>query len=285
MTFDDAVAEYLGSTPNRNTERDRYSLNRLAPHFSGRELISIRRVHIRGYIASRLRDGVKPATINRELDLFSAAWNYVCFTYELDLRNPARKMSLEEPEGRLRWLTREEADRFIAAAWRLSVTPVLPCFIVVALNTGCRKSELLKLEWPRVDLRRSYLRLDGEHTKTRRRRLVPLNGAAVDALDRLRSYRIKHCPESRWVFARPDGGRVTTIWKRFEAAKEAAEIRDFRIHDLRHTFASWLVMSGVSLYVVRDLLGHSSIQMTERYAHLAPEQLSSAVQLLLRFQA
>ncbi|WP_277399371.1 site-specific integrase [Burkholderia sp. Ac-20384] len=76
---------------------------------------------------------------------------------------------------------------------------------------------------------------------------------------------------------------VLGLQKGFRAACERVGISDFRIHDLRHTFASWLVMSGVSLYVVRDLLGHSSIAVTERYAHLSPDQGRSAVQSLLPF--
>ncbi|TKC83790.1 site-specific integrase [Trinickia terrae] len=74
---------------------------------------------------------------------------------------------------------------------------------------------------------------------------------------------------------------MTTIQKGFQAACDRAGIEDFRVHDLRHTFASWLVMAGVSLYVVKELLGHSSITVTERYAHLAPHVGRAAVQLLL----
>ena len=75
--------------------------------------------------------------------------------------------------------------------------------------------------------------------------------------------------------------RVATLQKGFDAACKRCGIDDFRIHDLRHTFASWLVMDGVSLYLVKDLLGHSSVAVTKRYAHLSPDQGRVAVQQLL----
>ena len=86
---------------------------------------------------------------------------------------------------------------------------------------------------------------------------------------------------SPWVFASGAGVRVATLQKGFDAACKRCGIDDFRIHDLRHTFASWLVMDGVSLYLVKDLLGHSSVAVTKRYAHLSPDQGRVAVQQLL----
>jgi len=84
-------------------------------------------------------------------------------------------------------------------------------------------------------------------------------------------------------FCLPSGHRVMTFQNGFKAACERAGIEDLRIHDLRHTFTSWLVMDCVSLYVVKDLLGHSSVMVTERYAHLSPDQARTAVQRLLSF--
>ncbi|WP_232429228.1 tyrosine-type recombinase/integrase [Burkholderia ubonensis] len=84
-------------------------------------------------------------------------------------------------------------------------------------------------------------------------------------------------PRSPWVFAMASGDRMTTIQKGFRAACVRAGIDDFREHGLRHTFASWLVMAGVSLYVVKDLLEHASVMVTERYAYLAPHMGREAV--------
>ncbi|MFC0693132.1 site-specific integrase [Paraburkholderia humisilvae] len=120
-----------------------------------------------------------------------------------------------------------------------------------------------------------------EKTKNGKPRAIPLNDEAISALVDQREWVRRYAPRSRWVFAVASGARLTTIQKGFQSACLRAGIDNFRVHDLRHTFASWLVMAGVSLYVVKDLLGHSSIVVTERYAHLAPHVGRSAVQLLL----
>lgn len=151
----------------------------------------------------------------------------------------------------------------------------------MALHTGCRKNELLKLEWSRIDFERRVLQLEPQNTNNEKRRVVPLNDEAVSTLLAQREWVRCYAPKSRWVFAVTSGNRLTTLQKGFRAACDRAGIDDFRVHDLQHTFASWLVMAGVSLYVVKDPLGHSSITVTERYAHLAPHVGCSAVQLLL----
>lgn len=93
-------------------------------------------------------------------------------------------------------------------------------------------------------------------------------------------FRATECPDSRWVFCHADGGRIGSVKRSFATACTKAGIKDFRFHDLRHTCAAWLVTAGVSLTEVRDLLGHSSVTMTEKYAHLAPERVRIAVAAL-----
>ncbi|CAJ3616212.1 site-specific recombinase, phage integrase family [Burkholderia pseudomallei] len=161
----------------------------------------------------------------------------------------------------------------ILAAGAVARQPHLRNFVRLALSTGCRKNELLALEWHRVDFERSLFRLECEHTKNGKRRLVPLNSGALLALRDQRDWVARHCAGSEWVFASSSGRRVGNLQKGFVAACARAGIENFRIHDLRHTFASWLVMEGVSLYVVKDLLGHSSITVAERYAHLSPDRI------------
>ncbi|WP_323696609.1 MULTISPECIES: site-specific integrase [Thiorhodovibrio] len=93
-------------------------------------------------------------------------------------------------------------------------------------------------------------------------------------------YRDAHCPNSQWVFCRKDGSRMRSSSTGFARACKDVGISDFRFHDLRHTCAAWLVQAGVPLTEVRDVLGHSTIKMTERYAHLAPENIRNAVAVL-----
>lgn len=284
MNFEEVVGAYLSARAHtqQKSDRDRYSLKRLQPHFGGRKIRELKRAHVRQYVQHRLDEGVKISTVRRELRLFCAAINFVRLEFELDdMPNPVAKLGLASEEPRVRWLTREEARRLISEAERASPRPHLACFIRLALNTGCRRGELLNLEWSRVDLEGRRFLLEARHSKSRRRRTVPLNDDAVRTLRCLMTWQRTHELRSPWVFGWRQGQRITTFKTSWSSALRRAGIENFRIHDLRHTFASWLVMQGESLYVVKDLLGHASVTQTEIYAHLAPSVAAAAVQRLL----
>ncbi|MCD4553205.1 bacteriophage integrase [Burkholderia pseudomallei] len=282
MTFEEIVSIYLSAKDHRSKQRDMYSLKRLQPYFGGRAISALKRVDVRKYVAVRLADGVQESTVKRELKFLSAAINFVRLECDCsDLPNPVQSLGLNGGEHRVRWISRAEASALILSAGAYAKRPHLANFVRLALSTGCRKNELLALDWRRVDFERSFLRLDAEHTKNGKRRVVPLNGAALSALRDQREWVERKCSDSEWVFPAWSGKRIQTLQKGFNAACARVGIENFRIHDLRHTFASWLVMEGVSLYVVKDLLGHSSISVTERYAHLSPDQGRAAVQKLL----
>ena len=286
-SFDDLLVRYIKAIWNeiRSPERMKYAVQRLMPYFTGRVMERLRRSDVSAYIEKRKADGVGPATINRELDLLSAAINYARKRWEWDIQNPVAGMSCKVPEGRLRWLSRAEADVLIGEAEKEPKSPHLADFVRLALNTGCRKNEMLKLSWDRVDLRANVLRLEGEHTKSGKRRAVPLNEEARRALLNRARFRAQFCPDSPWVFAHKSGERIQFMQNGFQAACGRAGITDFRVHDLRHTCASWLVQGGVPLLEVSKLLGHSTIEMTERYAHLATENLKAAVGVLDRLRS
>jgi integrase len=284
--FEEVIGAYLSARVHKNqqSDRDRYSLKRLQPHFGGRRVHDLKRAHVRQYVTRRLDDGVKMATVRRELRLFCAAINFVRLEFEVhDMPNPVAKLGLASEEPRVRWITREEAVRLIDEAERTLRKPHLASFIRLALNTGCRRGELLNLEWSRIDLDNRHFLLEARHTKGRRRRTVPLNDGALDALVRLKVWQDTHLPGCAWAFGWRQDRPITTFKTSWKATLKRASIENFRIHDLRHTFASWLVMQGESLYVVKDLLGHASITQTEIYAHLAPSQAAAAVQRLLKF--
>jgi integrase len=267
----------------RSAERDRFSAKRLTDAFSGRDLAAIRPADVAAYIEQRRQAGAEPGTINRELGLLSAALNWARRDLEWDIPNPVQGRRLREPEGRVRWLRRNEAEQLIQAAETERQAPHLADFIRLALHTGMRRGELLGLTWDRVDLDAGLVRLDAAHTKTARRRSVPINRAARAALATRLSWRDANCKEAPWVFCRIRKGkpeRIANIKRAFASACRRAGIEDFTPHDLRHTCAAWLVSAGVPLTEVRDLLGHSTIRMTERYAHLAPERVRAAVEIL-----
>ncbi len=277
--FAEVAAEYLqASLGKRSLDDIRRRVARLRRHFGDDQVMEkLNGQDVRGFIAARLEDGVAPATINRELDILSAMINHAMIHLEWQLPNPVRGRSLREPEGRVRWITRAEATRLIQCARQQREGERLGDFIELALHTGCRMNELLKLDWRRVDWHNALIALEGEDTKAARRRTVPLNDVALAALRRRARYVATHCPGSPWVFAKRNGQRLGAIREGFKSACKTAGITNFRIHDLRHTCASWLVSEGVPLADVKEVLGHSTIKMTERYAHLAPHRARDAV--------
>ena len=143
-----------------------------------------------------------------------------------------------------------------------------------------RRGEMLELEWQRVDLDEGLVYLRGADQKNGKFGSVPLNETAKAALVLRDEFRRENCPSSPWVFAHKDGERIASVKRSFASACAKAGISDFRIHDLRHCCAAWLVQSGVSIRAVAELLRHADIRVTMRYAHLAPETVRAAVSVL-----
>ncbi len=143
--------------------------------------------------------------------------------------------------------------------------------LLLALNTGVRRGELLALAWSDINLDAKMLTVRREHAKSGKQRHVPLNAEALAVL-------------RQWASQVGDSGSVfgvASVKSAWESLLTAAKIESFRFHDLRHHFASRLVMAGVDLNTVRELLGHADLTMTLRYAHLAPEHLAAAVEKLV----
>jgi integrase len=209
---------------------------------------------------------LKAAGVNGPLALLRHLLKVANQEWEL-LREVPRVRLVKPDQGRLRWLTREEATRLLEALGRARNPDVLD-LTILALGTGCRRSELLELTWDRVDRARGVIRL--ELTKSGKRREVPF-GRDVDAVLARRQQ------ASTRVFQRASWEAYRYA---FESAVVAAKIDDFRFHDLRHTYASWLVQAGRPLAEVQALLGHRTLAMTNRYSHLAPENLRIAVSAL-----
>jgi len=222
---------------------------------------------------SRRGRPVSPATVNRELAMLrhllrlAEEWGYI-------EKVPRIRLG-KESQGRLRYLEEEEAARLLEAC-RRSKNPYLVAIATVALGTGMRKGEIMGLTWERVDFARGVLQL--EQTKNDRRREVPMNQAVYSVLSALPG------PKTEGpVFRKANGAAWGNVRTAFERACRDAKIDDFRFHDLRHTFASWLVMRGRTLKEVQELLGHQSFGMTLRYAHLSPDRLRDAVASLEDF--
>ncbi len=272
LTLAQAVERYIATKARKRTLRkDERILDHLKSAF-GQEtaLADITASRISEYKAQRLATKLgKPeaartltaAAVNRPLALLRHILRIAHEEWEVLPAVPRIKLE-KEPQGRLRWLTEAEITKLLDACGKSRNKELVPA-VVLAINAGLRRGELLGLNWDHVDLSRGVIRL--ELTKSGKRREVPLNGDSYRALVNLE-------PEAT--------GRVfstKSLRKAYENAVEAAGLDDVNFHTLRHTFASWAVMRGVSLKELQELLGHATLAMTMRYAHLAPERLRSAV--------
>jgi integrase len=254
----------------------------LVPHFGTWRLDQINDEAITKYKGQKLAEGQSRKSVNNHLAVLfrllalAKKWGDLVSIPDMEL--------LRLPDPETDFLTFEEAERFVQAAkgdgqWE--------AMIVVALNTGLRLGELCALRWDSVDLkggrivvRHNLVRGEIGTPKSGRSREVPLNRKASEALKAQRAARVG----PPYVFCNEEGG----LWSSYNAPTQAISRISTRAklgrpvgwHMLRHTFASHLVMRGVSLKAVQELLGHSSLEMTMRYAHLAPAVKKDAVAML-----
>jgi len=236
--------------------------------------------------ADRVADEIKPSEIDTWISShkWSAATknrykNVFGKTFKIALAdgkvtsNPARMVEQRaENNARIRFLSADEEEK-LRAAIRKRFPKHMPEFDV-ALNTGMRKSEQFSLEWSQVSLTRKRIRL--EKTKNGSDREIPLNKTCLNVLEALHGIG----PHSGRVFLSKYGRDLNDPRAWFELALEEAKVKNFRWHDLRHTFISRLVMKDVNLRTVQELAGHKTISMTTRYAHLAPEHNQAAIEKL-----
>jgi integrase len=186
--------------------------------------------------------------------------------------NPLEKVRRPPPgRGRVRFLTQDEQRRLLEAC-RQSRNSLLYGIVVLALWTGGRKEELRQLQWPEVDFAGSVVRF--LKTKTGRPRAVPLVGDACRLLAALAEQRRPGVP---WVFPAADGLAPAEVEEHWRTARRQAQLVDFHFHDLRHTFASYVAMSGGSLRDIAECLGHVKIDQALAYSHLLESHTKDAV--------
>ena len=268
----------VDNKPSTVDEKELTLRRHLVPYFGEMPLGKVSFAAIQDYKAAKVKDDYNEKTINNHLMILRR------------MLEVARKRGLIETVPEIEWLkapkpafdflTFEEAERLLAAAdgeWRV--------MFLVALRTGLRQSELLGLRWEDVDLkagrlvvRQAIVRGRIGTPKSGKPREVPLSSETVRALKEHRHLR------GQYVFSYDDGEPLqkTCLRRPLPAACKKAGLRNVGWHVLRHTFASHLTMRGVPLKVIQELLGHSTMEMTMRYAHLAPEVRRDAVELLDR---
>ena len=301
-TLRDYLKNIYGPWVTTNRKSGAATLSRLSSCFDSdlgaKQLHAITPWLVEKWRSKRVKAGRAPATINRDITTLKAALNKAVEWHLIEVNPIARvKPARLDRKGVVRYLSgpeekrlrealaardsRARAERESANAWRAKRGyPTRPMFerysdhltplVLLAMNTGLRRGELFSLRWADVDLRGRTLAVRGADAKSGQTRHVPLNNEASDVLSQLSR-------ESALVLPGQGGAKLTTVKKSWGALMEAAQIDAFRFHDLRHTFASKLVMAGVDLNTVRELLGHGDLTMTLRYAHLAPEHKADAV--------
>lgn len=253
-----------------------------------------------------LQAGNAASTVNRKMGSISGVFSRAV-EWEFISEHPLAKLKAlkVDSKGQVRYLTSEEskrlrealdarqdearAERERANKWRadrkkeqmpdfqsLPFTDHLKPMVIVSLNTGVRRGELFDLKWPSVNFTTKTITIIGDTTKTIETRHIPMN---QESLATLKAWK-EQSSEVGYVFPGQGGERIDDVKSAWLRLLERAQIIGFRWHDMRHDFASRLVMAGVPLNTVRDFLGHSDIKMTLRYAHLAPGTKAAAVELI-----
>lgn len=274
--FSEEFMELYSRQNKKSWKRDEASLKHLNPFFKEKTLQEIKPELVANYKLKRKADitprktPVEVATINREISLLKTMFNWAEKYGKID-RNPIAKVEKfpeREDEKRKKWKileNDEDAIRLIDSA-----IPHLKPILIIALNTGMRKGEILSLKWKNIDFKEGLIFI--EDSKAGKSRKVPMNYNVFEAL--------KEYPRnSEFVFYNSEtNSHIKDVKRSFKTACNKASIKDMRFHDLRHTAASKMVnQAGVDLVTASKILGHSSIQMTVRYVHSTTKVMRQAV--------
>jgi integrase len=257
VTFREMTTRYM---QKYHGTRDEHTVKKLLPVFGSFTLADITTDMISDYRDERIRT-VKPATVYQELSLMRRMWNVARKEWKWTKANPVGNKNARD-----RWLTINEEKTLLDKA----TNPVwLKPLLTMALHTGMRRGEILTLLWKDVDFFRRLLTV--QRSKNGEKRSIPMSHTLLITLKEMKVRDI-----SGKVFPLA----VRSLREAFDKTLEKADIKDFHFHDLRHTFATRLVQSGIDLYRVKELLGHKTISMTTRYAHHYPESLRSSIEVL-----
>lgn len=226
-----------------------------------------------GYLEGNPLNGVKSLPVNQKtVDRFLDTDEYERLYNSLHERD--QRIRSERQNANL-WRT-ARGYKTLLDLDKVSFADHLEPMITISLNTGIRRGELFSLEWSEVNFKKRTLSVTSSSSKTGQIRHIPINETAYNVLSDWK----KQTGSKGFVFSGKNGGKFTHVNSAWRKLLLMADIVDFRWHDMRHHFASQLVMNGIDLNTVRELLGHSDLNMTLRYAHLAPEHKMKAVETL-----
>ncbi len=305
--IENKYADWAVTHQRRGSETIRLLKNNFDYLYS-KKLVDITAWDIQKWRTEKGKVGLAASTVNRRVATLKAVMNKAV-EWDVIPANPLSKikpMKIDK-KSRVRYLSKKEeaslrdslekresdirAGRQAGNAWRevrryktlprldAAFADYLKPMVLLVLNTGLRRGEVFNLRWEDVDLKKKQIVVEGVTAKSGQSRFIALNSEAWALLKDW-----KEQAQGDWVFTSPvTDKRFDNIKRSWESLRERAGLSDFWFHDLRHTFASKLVMAGEDLYTVKELMGHSTILMTERYAHLSPEHKVSAVERLVVF--
>jgi integrase len=285
LSFAEAVGKYMEWAKGNKISwlRDQQSLAHWQIELGRKLLSQVSRLDVERYKLKR-KEEAAPRTVNEELSCLKRLC-YRLMEQGLAENNPVKGVKfLRQPPGRIRTLSSEEMERLIEACPE-HIRPI----VITALNTGMRQGEIFGLQWQDVDFSRNVIVV--RNSKNGERREIPMTATLCRVLVELQ----RHAEEKRRrkpaatqppignVFMTPDGmpyGGGRSIRESFVRATKKAGLVDLRFHDLRHVFASNLRMRGADLLDIKEYLGHKSLAMTARYAHITTERRQEVIQLL-----
>ena len=261
-TWKEAAVRWVKESQRKSTADDLAQIQWVDPYLGKLYLDQISRDVIDRISQDKAATGVKPATVNRLLEVVRVILNTAAQEWEW-IDHVPRVRLLKTAQKRIRWLKREEVARLL---------PLLPAHLQAmvrfTLATGLRRTNVTGMQWSQVDLARRVAWIHADQSKTGRPIGVPLNADAVNVLRGQLGQHDCYCFHYK-------GNRIRQVsTKAWYTALASAGITDFRWHDLRHTWASWHVQQGTPIHVLQELGGWSEIKMVQRYAHLAPEHLA-----------
>lgn len=293
--------EYLPwckSIKSKSSYRDtKSSVELFSTFFSSNSLADINIRLIEKFISWRLKQPnrsnhnkltcISARTLNKELVYLKQ-----CFTKAIEWSfisdNPFQKIKkLKETTRKIRFFSSEEVNRLLVNA-----DEYVKRFLIVGLNTGMRANEILNIRLQDIDLLQNIVHVcnrDDFKTKNRRDRSIPITPQLKDFLSeyietwaepRRKNVVPRQSVQKNFLFCHSNGKKLLSFGKAFNNHLKRNDIKDASIHTMRHTFASHLVMSGVDLRTVQELLGHSSIAVTEKYAHLSNEHKQNSIRNL-----
>jgi len=254
----------------------------IAPKLGQLTMSKVTSFDITNFIETMKHKNLAPGTINRGLVLLRYAYKLAERWQEPGV-NSSAWVSIKQlkVDNRIeRYLTPEQSDCLLQAV-KKSLNPQLTFIVAFLIYTGARKREVLEIKWRDINLNQSSWKIS--KNKSNKVRHVPLSEGAIETLKAVREkWRIQHngveAEQDDFIFANPTTGKpFSSFFYSWNTARDKAGMPELRVHDLRHSFASFLVNAGRSIYEVKELLGHADIKTTSRYAHLSQESLKAAV--------